>query len=450
MKLDKLKDKRIFNFVVTNPGIVDKEQDVVPADEIMEAMTGWMIRGAPMSIGHSNNIIARGLNFYKDYDGKIIATGLVHDDSQVADEVWNGIKQGKYKSVSIGGAAFEKTPNEFGGQNLNGLEILEVAVCEEGMHQDANILEKNDFAKGTPFFAKAVIQSTQVLKPGPDSTHTDKWDRCVEHVKQKNPSANAYAVCTAAMGKEGTFKSENDLAFVKEIAGLFGDSGKSVSANSNNSLEFQIPTVSGYTTNFTSKNYEVKKNMGIDVLKNPQLIAELKALIAKYEQMANGNGAPAPMAGPPEPVAQSAETLKQEGGDLGTKGINPSDEGGKVKLPVSPDDERNDIGEAGKQIGDKGESVMEKLYKEMTEIKSGLADVKKFVPKSVSTPSPQIQKGYGGTKKDPAMLALDIAQGRTKIDNSDFFKSREKERLRRELSSMEAYDAFVAKTGGGF
>ncbi len=51
-------------------------------------------------------------------------------------------------------------------------------------------------------------------KPGP-SIHSSKWDDCVKNVSVSNPSANAYAVCTAQLGEE-SFKSEHrDLAYVK-------------------------------------------------------------------------------------------------------------------------------------------------------------------------------------------------------------------------------------------
>ncbi len=44
-----------------------------------------------------------------------------------------------------------------------------------------------------------------VEKPGA-STHSEKWDRCVEHVKSNGNGANAYAVCTSMLGEE-SFKS---------------------------------------------------------------------------------------------------------------------------------------------------------------------------------------------------------------------------------------------------
>ena len=58
-------------------------------------------------------------------------------------------------------------------------------------------------------------EKTQVQKPGP-SIHSAKWDRCVAEVG-KDPSVNAYAVCTAQLGEE-SFKSnmtKSELSLAK-------------------------------------------------------------------------------------------------------------------------------------------------------------------------------------------------------------------------------------------
>jgi hypothetical protein len=41
--------------------------------------------------------------------------------------------------------------------------------------------------------------------PSRKSIHTAKWHRCVEKVGNKS-GGNAYAICTAGLGKSGTFK----------------------------------------------------------------------------------------------------------------------------------------------------------------------------------------------------------------------------------------------------
>lgn len=51
----------------------------------------------------------------------------------------------------------------------------------------------------------------RMTKPG-ESTHTPKWDRCVEHVRASNPTADPYAVCTAMLGDE-SFKAMDEAEF---------------------------------------------------------------------------------------------------------------------------------------------------------------------------------------------------------------------------------------------
>lgn len=76
-------------------------------------------------------------------------------------------------------------------------------------------------AKKTAF---TEFYKTLVEKSG-ESTHTSKWDRCVEHVGQQG-GANAYAVCTAALG-EAAFKSmeAGDPNFLKEVDIFLGKLG---------------------------------------------------------------------------------------------------------------------------------------------------------------------------------------------------------------------------------
>lgn len=66
-----------------------------------------------------------------------------------------------------------------------------------------------------PAFLKAY--KSLVEKPG-NAEHSAKWDRCVEEVKRKGGSDNAYAVCTAMLGS-GAFKSmeADDPNFGKEV-----------------------------------------------------------------------------------------------------------------------------------------------------------------------------------------------------------------------------------------
>lgn len=58
---------------------------------------------------------------------------------------------------------------------------------------------------------------TEIMQKPGESTHSAKWDRCVEHVKSKG-GANAYAVCTKMLGEESFKSIEVDSPnFIKEL-----------------------------------------------------------------------------------------------------------------------------------------------------------------------------------------------------------------------------------------
>lgn len=61
-------------------------------------------------------------------------------------------------------------------------------------------------------FRKAWANMNLVEKPGA-SSHSAKWDRCIQHVKENGKGANAYAVCTDMLGEESFkfVKSEKDF-----------------------------------------------------------------------------------------------------------------------------------------------------------------------------------------------------------------------------------------------
>ncbi len=163
MKMQKLANERIFDFVITQPTVVDKEGEVVPESEIEEALDRWLINGAPITMEHSNKVVGRGIRWWKgEYKGKpaYIGRARIFKDSKVADMAWEAIKQGKYKAVSIGGVSFKPEDLKNGVRELRDLEILEVALCEEGMHPNADILDYNEVAKADEahFFIKADIK----------------------------------------------------------------------------------------------------------------------------------------------------------------------------------------------------------------------------------------------------------------------------------------------------
>ena len=70
-------------------------------------------------------------------------------------------------------------------------------------------------SKFSDFFKELNIGKDMVEKPG-EGTHSPKWDRCVEEVKNSGKGKNAYAICTAAIGS-GLSKDMNDDDFAGKI-----------------------------------------------------------------------------------------------------------------------------------------------------------------------------------------------------------------------------------------
>jgi hypothetical protein len=276
LELDKNKDERIFDFVMTVPAVIDKEGESMPDNEMEEALDGWLINGAPISMEHTNKIVGKGLRWWRaEYGGNkaYVGRGKINN-GPVGDIAWQAIKDGKYKDVSIGGAAFSPTKMNDGSTELRDLEILDVALCEEGMHPNADILDYNKVAKGTYFFAKGKISDVEkkVVKRGnqwcvvhchgpeagqtikcfdtkeqadamhaaiqanksQESTqnadcaectlkradpHSEKFKRCVEHVKEQGSVVDPFAVCTAALGEEAFKSDSQELSITKQLKG---------------------------------------------------------------------------------------------------------------------------------------------------------------------------------------------------------------------------------------
>lgn len=57
------------------------------------------------------------------------------------------------------------------------------------------------------------------------TSHTDRWDRCVEHVKGNSPGADPFAVCTAMLGDE-SFKAMEEPKFNEMIDKALEQMGK--------------------------------------------------------------------------------------------------------------------------------------------------------------------------------------------------------------------------------
>lgn len=69
-----------------------------------------------------------------------------------------------------------------------------------------------------------LLNKSQIVEKPGSSTHSEKWDRCVEHVEENSNGVNAYAVCTAMLGDE-SFKSMDNMTFDEKIKMYMGKLG---------------------------------------------------------------------------------------------------------------------------------------------------------------------------------------------------------------------------------
>ena len=180
--------------------IVDKQGDIVPIEELEKVMTALMKRGGVITDTHTNRVVGKILNWQKVIkDGKpaILITGQIFKDYKYDDLVWEKIKNGEYRGLSIGGIATQKKEN--GVNKLEQLELFEVSVCETPANPEAVITAVNTLAKADTSasntdpiedvllrLAKALAEAqksgefTIVNKPDDLRPPKERWDRCVE------------------------------------------------------------------------------------------------------------------------------------------------------------------------------------------------------------------------------------------------------------------------------
>lgn len=151
--------QRIFEGILSAE-VVDKQNEVTFADELMKVLPIWMDRGAPISDTHTNRYIGRGLGYFpiviKDNDGNevkgIKIIGKIYSNWTLDNIIWNKIKDGTYKGLSFGGATTaDRVPLKMKdgtiAYGLTDLEQYEVAVCEDPAVPIALITDINQLSK---------------------------------------------------------------------------------------------------------------------------------------------------------------------------------------------------------------------------------------------------------------------------------------------------------------
>jgi len=175
-KLDTINDGELRKFTCWGSvEVKDRHNEIIPAEEVYKVMDIWMDRGAPIMFNHTNRQIGKGLNWQpleKNGNPGVLITATIYKHYAEDDEVWKGIKEGKFEGLSIGGKSYQKEETE-DGTYLRKLIGYEFSVVENCGNQEATFEEVNMLAKN-----KQMVKE-EIKKEGPiveEQTTEDKAD----------------------------------------------------------------------------------------------------------------------------------------------------------------------------------------------------------------------------------------------------------------------------------
>jgi hypothetical protein len=295
-----------------------------------KSMNTFMKRGGFIIDQHSNRVVGKALNWKESIHPKLNKEAIsvdyqIFDDYTVDDTVWEETKNGKRKGLSFGGRALGKSETK-------------MSTTSEGKHEPAKFLggdieayeissvirPANEGAENTHvnFMAKSVTEKSEdILKPC-----GAKFESCVADVKDKNPKANAYAVCHAALGKmldkELEFKTKEEADGVQALINEMSEKYGYTAADQIHVVE-SIKPLKGNSTKETvgdkmestheSKKEEVKQPES-PISKEDIQIQLLKDISAKLDKLTEKQEAKKPEdeeedKKKPEPPAKAAETV---------------------------------------------------------------------------------------------------------------------------------------------
>lgn len=137
----------------------DKDGDLIPISVIKKTLNTWMDRGAPMTDQHSNRIIGKGLRWYEQdhpESGKpgIIIEYKIYDDYPLDDEVWNEIKAGKRRGLSLGAQSVGKMEDVYDEESgetsrkIHKISLFEISPVDSPANALALNTAVNFLAKG--------------------------------------------------------------------------------------------------------------------------------------------------------------------------------------------------------------------------------------------------------------------------------------------------------------
>lgn len=241
------KEKRIIRGIASLEE-VDRDNEIIATEAIERSLQTYLIN--PVIRYKHTDPIGRAIIPETSIDRAnkaFIVTAYITDKTEKAREAWGLIEDGIIKSFSVGGKVLEKEAIKENGKDfhkITKMELYEVSVVDIPSNRKsffeviAKSLEKEVDDRDTELIKKTVkevlfiqenkeiVQEANALltisKPG---VHSDKWHRCVQHVREQGGVESPEAVCTAQLGEESFNRSvkltEEDVkeidSFVKKL-----------------------------------------------------------------------------------------------------------------------------------------------------------------------------------------------------------------------------------------
>ena len=146
-------DQGLFTAVISTEN-VDREQDVVSADAMVDALGAWP-RPIPLAWEHSTK--AEDIFGHiepatvRNVAGEVVAQGKVDLESEVGAEAWRS-----FKARSLGFSFGYLIPDggakarEGGGRYITQLDVFEIAACRAPMNNDTRVLETKSAEEELP------------------------------------------------------------------------------------------------------------------------------------------------------------------------------------------------------------------------------------------------------------------------------------------------------------
>jgi len=175
-------DKRIFEGIA-HVEARDKDGEIIKADDVLQQMYDYSDIGGAINDTHTNKAVGKLLNWmYEVVDGTpaIKIVGKIHDNYKLHDEIWQKMKDGVYKGLSIG-AKGTKYPD--GTVDVDD-GVFEISVCESPRNPKA-LLTGISIAKGESGSPCEKDKDAACDTPGSEKEKIEKGDVMEEEKKEE-------------------------------------------------------------------------------------------------------------------------------------------------------------------------------------------------------------------------------------------------------------------------